>query len=452
MAKILVVDDESNILTTMSSILQDEGHTVYSSETGQGALDFLKTNMVDLAILDIWLPDFDGLDLLKKIKAIYSDIGIIMISGHGSIDIAVQSTRLGAFDFMEKPPSLDRVITSVNNALEHVRLIRENKKLKQKSFIEDDMIGNSPEMNGIREIIQKAAKTNARLFITGESGTGKELVARAIYQLSNRSDRPFIKVNCAAIPDELIESELFGHEKGAFTGALGKRIGKFELADHGTLFLDEVCDMSLAAQAKVLRVLQEQQLERVGGNTTVNVDVRVLAATNVDVKKAIREGTFREDLYYRLNVIPIQVPRLAERKPDIPLLVNFFMDKFSREHGTGIKAFTDSALEFMSNYQWPGNVRELKNIIERVIIMVQEEEIDVDDIKENFDFTETSAKFGEFPQSGLKAARENFEREFIIEALKNNDKNVSMTARNLDIERTNLHRKIKQYGINMDEI
>jgi len=454
MSRILVVDDESNILSTISSILQDEDHVVYTAETGADALAFLKVNSVDLIILDVWLPDYDGLELLDKIKSIYVDTGIIMISGHGSIDIAVQSTRLGAFDFIEKPPSLDRIITSVNNALENVRLIRENKRLKKKSFIDDDMIGESAAVDGIKGIIKKSARTNARVFITGDSGTGKELVARAIYQLSNRADKPFIKVNCAAIPDELIESELFGHEKGAFTGAMGRRIGKFELADHGTLFLDEICDMSLAAQAKVLRVLQEQQFERVGGNTTINVDVRVIAATNVDVKSAITSGKFREDLYYRLNVIPIQVPKLSERPEDIPLLVGFFINKFSDEHGTGQKIITPRAMDFLCDYLWPGNVRELKNIMERVVIMVQGEEIDVDDIKENFDFS--VAYEGEnseiMSKSSLKCARENFEKEYIIAALRNNKKNISVTAKKLEIERTNLHRKIRQYSINMDEV
>jgi two-component system nitrogen regulation response regulator NtrX len=312
MARILIVDDEENIISTITHILQDEGHVVFSAANGSDALTFLAKNEVELIILDVWLPDMDGLDLLEKIKASGVESSVIMISGHGSIDIAVRSTRIGAFDFIEKPPSLDRLVTSVNNSLEQVRLKKENIKLKKMSFVDDEMIGSSTEIKEIKEIIKKAAKTNARVFITGENGTGKELVAKAIYQLSNRSDKPFVKVNCAAIPGELIESELFGHEKGAFTGALSRRMGKFELADTGTLFLDEICDMSLAAQAKVLRVLQEQQLERVGGNETLNVDVRVIAATNVDVVKAIEEGKFREDLYYRLNVIPVHVPRLEQ--------------------------------------------------------------------------------------------------------------------------------------------
>jgi len=340
MARILIVDDEENIINSMTPILQDEGHVVFSGKTGEEGLSFLKKNEVDLIILDVWLPDADGIELLEKIKKMYPESAAIMISGHGSIDIAVRSTRIGAFDFLEKPPSLDRLVTSVNNALEQVRLRRENIKLKKKSFVDDDMIGYSNHVNEIKDVIRRAAKTNARVLITGESGTGKELVAKAIFQLSNRSDKPFLKMNCAAIPDELIESELFGHERGSFTGAVGRRLGKFELADGGTLFLDEVCDMSLSAQAKVLRVLQEQQFERVGGSETITVDVRVIAATNVDIPKAIEEGKFREDLYYRLNVIPIHVPRLTERKGDIEVLINYFLERFSQEHGTGKKMIT----------------------------------------------------------------------------------------------------------------
>lgn len=451
MARILIVDDEENIISTMTHVLQDEGHVVFSAGNGADALNFLKKNEVELVILDVWLPDMDGLDLLENIKSSGLEASVIMISGHGSIDIAVRSTRIGAFDFIEKPPSLDRLITSVNNALERVRLKKENIKLKKMSFVDDEMVGDSPEIRDIKEAIKRAAKTNARVFITGENGTGKELVAKAIYQLSNRSDKPFVKVNCAAIPGELIESELFGHEKGAFTGALGRRIGKFELADTGTLFLDEICDMSLAAQAKVLRVLQEHQLERVGGNETVNVDVRVIAATNVDVMKAIEEGKFREDLYYRLNVIPVHVPRLAERSSDLELLIGYFLEKFAGEHGTGEKKFNEEAMDFLRKYPWPGNVRELKNIIERVVIMVPAEVIDLDNLKKNIRPDMRSENFSSAKLS-LKDAKEKFEKEFIIKALKKNEKNVSHTARDLEIERTNLHRKINQYKIDLDRL
>ena len=301
--------------------------------------------MLICAILDVWLPDVDGIDLLERIKSLYQDMAVIMISGHGSIDIAVKSTKLGAYDFIQKPLAMERIITSVNNALEHMRLRKENIKLRKEFHLDDEMIGNSPKIEEIREIIETAAKTNARVFITGDSGTGKELVARAIYHRSKRLDRPFVKVNCAAIPNELIESELFGHEKGAFTGAINRRMGKFEIANKGTMFLDEVCDMSASAQSKVLRVLQENQFERVGGNETITVDVRVIAATNVDVKKAVEEGTFREDLFYRLNVIPIHMPSLSERMEDFPLLVNYFLERFSEEHGIGLKQIDDAGMK-----------------------------------------------------------------------------------------------------------
>jgi two-component system nitrogen regulation response regulator NtrX len=453
MARILLIDDEENIINTMSPILQDEGHVVFSGKTGEEGAEFLKKNEVDLVILDVWLPDMDGLELLERIKKLYAGTAVIMISGHGSIDIAVKSTRFGAFDFLEKPPSLDRLVTSVNNALEHVRLKRENLKLKKMSFVDDEMIGESAQITEIRDIIKRAAKTNARVLITGESGTGKELVAKAIFQLSNRAEKPFIKMNCAAIPDELIESELFGHEKGSFTGAVGKRIGKFELADGGTIFLDEVCDMSLSAQAKVLRVLQEQQFERVGGNQTITVDVRVIAATNVDIREAIEQGKFREDLYYRLNVIPVNMPRLTDRKDDLEVLINYFLERFSREHGTGDKSLTDDAMNFLKKYPWPGNVRELKNIIERVVIMVSSEEIGEHDLQKYLtpEVRDTPALLS-FSGLPLKDARDAFERDYIISALKYNGGNVSETARQLDIERTNLHRKIRQFNINADKL
>ncbi|HPS57232.1 MAG TPA: sigma-54 dependent transcriptional regulator [Spirochaetota bacterium] len=450
MAAILIVDDEPNIINSITHILQDEEHTVFSAANGEDAMTLLKKHNPDLVILDVWLPDLDGIDLLGSMKKIKPDTAAIMISGHGSIDIAVRSTRMGAFDFLEKPPSLDRLVTSVNNALEQVRLRRENLHLRKKAFIDDDMIGESEQMNEIKSTIKKAARTNARVLITGESGTGKELVAKAIFQLSGRADKPFVKVNCAAIPDELIESELFGHEKGSFTGALSRRIGKFELANGGTLFLDEVCDMSLSAQAKVLRVLQEQQFERVGGNDTITVDVRVIAATNIDIQKAIEEGRFREDLYYRLNVVPVHVSRLADRGDDIEILVDYFLVMFTREHGTGEKTISDEGMALLKRYRWPGNVRELRNIIERITIMVPEDEVTDEDLLRYLrpDDPVRQSDFGQ--KLTLREARDNFEREFIINALKRNNGNVSVTARELDIERTNLHRKIRQYDIEAD--
>lgn len=451
MARILVVDDEPNIIKTISAILQDEGHIVYPAGGGRDALDFLKRNDVDVVFLDVWLPDIDGVALLEQINQIAPEISVIMISGHGSIDIAVKSTKLGAFDFLEKPPSMERIITSLNNALERIRLRRENIQLRREAQQEDEMLGNSPEIAEIRRVIDAAAATTARVFITGDNGTGKELVARSIFRKSKRSDRPFIKVNCAAIPGELIESELFGHEKGSFTGAVARRLGRFELAHGGTIFLDEVCDMSPSAQAKVLRVLQEQQFERVGGAETINVDVRVISATNIDVKAAIDEGKFREDLFYRLNVIPIHVPPLAERRGDIPIITAYFLEKFLKEHGLATKEISDGGMEYLVNQPWPGNIRQLKNIVERLCVMVQKEVIDTPDIKKHLESYEVKAPYGG-DVSSLKKAREDFEKEYIVRALVANDKNISLTAKDLGIERTNLHRKIKQYDIDVDKI
>ncbi len=452
MATILVVDDESNIIKTMTGILQDEGHVVHSSADGKGALDFLRANQVDLVFLDVWLPDIDGLEVLGRIKQMNTDAAVVMISGHGSIDIAVKSTKMGAFDFLEKPPSMERVLTTLANALEQLRLRRENIKLRREVMLEDEMIGESPQMEEIRRVIETAATTSARVFITGDNGTGKELVARAIFRKSKRSDRPFIKVNCAAIPDELIESELFGHEKGSFTGALGRRLGKFELANGGTIFLDEICDMSASAQAKVLRVLQEQQFERVGGSETLTVDVRVISATNIDVQKAIEEGRFREDLFYRLNVIPIRVPPLSERREDIPLLVRYFFERFLKEHGLGTKDISESGMRFLSELPWPGNIRELKNVVERVSIMVQKEIIDEEDVRKHLEARPGREQIVTGDISPLKSAREDFERAYIIRALIANDRNVTLTAKELGIERTNLHRKIKQLDIDLDDL
>jgi two-component system nitrogen regulation response regulator NtrX len=451
MGNILVVDDESNIINVLTDILGDEGHTVHSAKTGGDGLSVFREVQPDLVFLDVWLPDMDGLEIIKMMKAEDPDCAVVMISGHGSIDIAVRATKLGAYDFLEKPPSLERVVTVASNAIERVLLKRENMRLRQGNFLEDDMIGNSSAMKEVRDTISRAAATSARVFITGENGTGKELVARAVYANSKRTGKPFIKVNCAAIPDDLIESELFGHEKGSFTGAVARRIGKFESATGGTLFLDEICDMSLPAQAKVLRVLQEQQLERVGGNETITVDVRVIAATNIDVKKAVEEGRFREDLYFRLNVIPIVVPPLRERTDDIPLLVDYFLAKYSREHGLGDKTVSAEGMDFLKNYSWPGNVRELKNVMERVSIMVPRETIEPADFRKYLDSDEDDNQYTA-ETSSLKEAKENFEKAHIIRLLSENGKNVANTARALGIERTNLYRKMKQYNIDIDRL
>ena len=446
MAKVLIVDDEPNILKVLSQNLQDEKNIVYEASDGASAQDFLAENDIDLAFVDLWLPDIDGLEILEGIKSSQPDAAVIMISGHASIDVAVKATKMGAYDFMEKPPAYDRIVTIARNALETTMLRKENRTLKTQGD-DSEMIGLSPALTEIKETIDRAASTNARVFITGPNGSGKELVAKAIYNKSRRSGRPFVKVNCAAIPDELIESELFGHEKGSFTGAHAKRLGKFEAANGGPIFLDEICDMSLSAQAKVLRVLQESEFERVGANETIKVDVRVIAATNVDVQKAIEENRFREDLYYRLNVIPIHVPPLIERTSDIPLLVDHYLRIFSNEHGIGDKSNSESGMLFLKSYPWPGNVRQLKNIIERVAIMVPDDTINEADIEK---YIESADTFHDLPlteKSSLKKAKEQFEKEFIIKTLNSLNMNVTMAAKELGIERTNLHRKIKQYNI-----
>jgi two-component system nitrogen regulation response regulator NtrX len=451
MAKVLIVDDETNILKVLSQILQDEKHIVYEATSGAQAKDVISKNDIDFAIVDLWLPDIDGIELLKTIKQTIEDIEVVMISGHGSIDVAVKATKYGAYDFIEKPPSIDRITTVSRNAIEATRLRRENKKLKLE--MEDvGLIGISPQIAEIRETITRAGSTNARVFITGENGTGKEVVARAIFSRSQRSDKKFIKVNCAAIPHDLIESELFGHEKGAFTGAINLRNGKFEAADGGTLFLDEICDMSLPAQAKVLRVLQEQEFERVGGNELVRVDVRVIAATNVNVEQAIQKKEFREDLYYRLNVIPIHVPKLSERADDIPVLVDHFCQIFSNEHGLGDKKVDKKGMIFLRQYPWPGNVRQLKNIIERVLIMVPKDSITDSDIEKYIESSDTFSEYNVQEKSNLKQAKEQFEKEYIERTLRDHNLNVTAAAKELGIERTNLHRKIKQYNIETSKI
>jgi len=447
MAKILVVDDEPNILRVMSQILHDEEHIVYEALDGASALVQIQRNELDLVFLDLWLPDCDGLELLAKIRKLQPEVAVVMVSGHGSIDSAVKSTKLGAYDFIEKPPTMERIVTISNNAIEATRLRRENRILKDRAEPDEIMIGNSQGMQNVRETIDRAAATNARVFITGGNGTGKELVAKAIFRKSKRSDKPFVKVNCAAIPDELIESELFGHEKGAFTGAVSKRMGKFESAHTGTLFLDEICDMSASAQAKVLRVLQESELERVGGNELIKVDVRIISATNIDVERAVAQSLFREDLYYRLNVIPVVLPSLAERKSDIPLLVNHFFSLFSKEHGIGEKQISDSGMNFLSECPWPGNVRQLKNILERVYIMVPSEVINGEDISKYMESPDTFTDFSGSDKSNLKQAKEEFEKDYISKVLASVEFNVTAAAKELGIERTNLHRKIKQYNI-----
>ena len=395
-------------------------------------------------LLDVWMSGIDGIETLTKIKEISKETPVIMISGHSNIDTAVHAIKLGAYDFLEKPLSLEKVLILTKRALEKQRLEKENIELKSSIFQELKIVGKSPKIISLKEEITKAAASQSRVIIYGESGTGKELVARMLHTASDRRNNNFIEVNCAAIPNELIESELFGHEKGSFTGAFERKKGKFELADEGTLFLDEIGDMSPAAQAKVLRIIETQEFLRVGGSKNIKVDVRIIAATNKALQDEIKKGNFREDLYFRLNVIPIYVPPLRERKDDIPLLVEHFLNSFARQYGKKIKEVSKATSLALMAYDWPGNVRELKNTIERLVIMSQTNLIDV---KEPLSVIEEKTDF--FNYKTLKEARKNFEGRFILKKLEANNWNVTKTADELDIERSNLHRKIKSLGIEM---
>ena len=445
---ILIVDDEASIRTTLRGVLEDEGYRVSAAGSGADALRLVAEEPPDLTFLDVWMERMDGLETLAEMKRLRPDAVVVMISGNGTIETAVKATRLGAYDFVEKPLALEKTLVTVARALEHARLERENTALRESVALRAEIIGDSAPMRRLHEQIATAAPTTGRVLIHGENGSGKELVARAIHAQSARAERPFVEVNCAAIPEELIESELFGHEKGAFTGALARRRGKFELADGGTLFLDEVGDMSLKTQAKVLRALEEQAFERVGGKDTLNVDVRVLAASNRDLEAAIREGRFRDDLYYRLNVIPIEVPPLRARKDDIPQLVDHFIAHFCSENGKRPKTVSGEALGYFLAYDWPGNVRELRNMVERLVIMAPGDVIGADDLPAPLRPKDAAASSaGEPRERSLKEARDNFERAYILAELRAQDWNMTRTAERLGIERSHLYRKIKAYGI-----
>lgn len=451
---ILVVDDEKDIRTSLSGILEDEGYEVICAASGVEGIECAQQELPDLVLLDIWMPGMDGLETLEKLKLMFPQVTVIMISGHGTIETAVRATKLGAFDFIEKPLSLEKVLISVSNALKLQELKAENAELKRTAANQYELIGDAPIISHLREQIMRVAPTSASVLITGENGTGKELIARSIHYYSPRRDRPFIAINCAAIPEELIESELFGHEKGAFTGAVAQKKGKFDLADGGTLFLDEIGDMSLRTQAKILRIIQERCFERVGGTRLVTVDVRIVAATNKPLDQEILQGRFREDLFYRLNVVPFRAPALRERLEDIPQLVRFFVAQFYRREGREAKAFLPEAVELLAGYDWPGNVRELKNIIERILIMTSGRTItvaDIPDLRGGIPSGRPPCPKLEsaFSMSALRDAREEFEREFIIHKLEANDWNISRTAEIIDLERSNLHRKIKSYGIDV---
>lgn len=457
---ILIVDDEDGIRYSLRGILEDEGFRITEADTGEKALEALTDDQPDLVFLDIWLPGMDGLEVLDRIKKEWDWMPVVMISGHGNIETAVSAIKKGAFDFIEKPLSLEKVVITAEKAVEFSRLQSENKALKTRIEAEQParLTGQSVTIESMREVIGQVAPTDAWVLITGENGTGKEIVARSIHSQSLRADKPLVAVNCAAIPEELIESELFGHEKGAFTGAERAQEGKFELADNGTLFLDEIGDMSLKTQAKILRILQEQKFERVGGRKTIHVDVRVIAATNKDLFQEIKEGNFREDLYYRLKVFPLEVPPLRERSEDIPLLIDEFLARLNRKHGFKPLTFTNSALKVLTSYSWPGNVRELKNFVERMLIMFGGKEVGPDKIPpEIVDGPKADNKNQEQPSMPLpegevdfKKARAAFEAQFLETKLREYNGNVSKLAEAVGLERSSLYRKLKAYEIQVD--
>ena len=448
-ASVLIVDDEPGVRTALSGVLRDEGYDVDSVDSGEQCLDRIVRDAFDVVVLDVWLPGIDGLATLGRLRQMKIDSQVVMISGHGNIESAVKAIKMGAFDFVEKPLSLEKTVLVVRNALRQRRLEAENRALRARADRAGKMVGESLIIRQLREQVAMAAPTNGRVLIFGENGTGKELVARTVHLLSRRRNQPFVEVNCAAIPEELIESELFGHVKGAFTGAVADRKGKFEAAQNGTIFLDEIGDMSMKTQAKVLRVLQEQVTEPVGSTSRVQVDVRVLAATNKDLLAEIRGGRFREDLYFRLNVIPIFVPPLRERAEDIPLLVEHFVADFALEYGRSAKTVTPGAMTRLQTYRWPGNVRELRNVIERVVIMAPGDEITERDLA--FLAGDTVADKGAediaVPSVPLHAARDQFEREYILRELAHQQGNISRTAEVLGVERSNLYRKMRAFGI-----
>jgi two-component system nitrogen regulation response regulator NtrX len=445
--RILIVDDEEDIRKSLRMILEYEGYACLTAATPQEGLDLARREEPDVILLDIKMPQMDGLEVLGRLKERGDRGEVVMISGHGNVATAVEATRKGAFDFLEKPLEEGRVLTSVRNALQQRRLSEENRELKEEKGSRYEMIGESPAVQGVWTAVAKASPTNATVLLTGESGTGKELVAWQICRLSQRRDRPFVKVNCAAIPEELIESELFGHEKGAFTGAVARQTGKFVQADSGTIFLDEIADMSPRTQAKVLRVLQDGEVEPVGMTKTLHVDVRVLAATNKNLESEIREGRFREDLYFRINTLIIPVPPLRERKGDIPLLIEHFSRLFCAENNRRPKKFAPEALRELVSLPWRGNVRELKGAVERLLIMAEGEEITLSDLAAiRSPITAAPAPSLSHFRT-LQAFKEATERQFLLEKLKENDWNISATAKAIDTPRSNLYKKLEQYGL-----
>ena len=449
---VLIVDDEDNIRQSLGGILKDEGFSVREAVNKDGALESIDEMIPDIIMLDIWMEGYEqGLEVLERLQDEYPYLPVVVISGHGNVETAVKATKMGAFDYIEKPLSYDKILLTLKHALEHRRLTDENILLRNKTAKRFRLTGESPAMKELKQQIELVAPTNSWVLVNGENGTGKELVAHTIHRLSKRSDRPLVEVNCAAIPEELIESELFGHEKGAFTGANQRRRGRFDMAHNSTLFLDEIGDMSLKTQAKILRILQEQKFERVGGTRTISVEVRVIAATNKNLEEEMERGAFRQDLYYRLNVIPIHVPPLRERKEDIPVLVEDFLEEFSRENNTEVKEISGGALEALTRHDWPGNVRELKNMVERLVIMTPGPRIESVDrsLPPGSPATPPPTASGPdlFGMQSFKEARACFEREFIKAKLSEHGGNVTQTAETIDLDRTSLHKKMKTLGL-----
>ena len=451
---VLVVDDERGIRESLIGVLQDEGYGVEAVESGEQCLESLSKRKFDLVLLDIWLPGMDGITTLEKIQALGTPPTIVVISGHGTIETAVRATKLGAFDFIEKPLSIEKTLLTVKHAIEQLRLTAQNRDLREALQGKYRIIGDSVPMKALRQQLGLAAPTTGRVLVFGESGTGKELVAHVLHALSPRAEQPFVEMNCAAIPEELIESELFGHVKGSFTGAVEDKVGKFEQAHGGTLFLDEVGDMSLRTQSKVLRVIEEQRFTPVGSGNTITVDVRILAATNKNLEEEIQKGNFREDLFYRLNVIPFFVPPLREHAEDIPALANYFLAEFTRSYGRRLKHFVPSAMEVLLRYHWPGNVRELKNLVERIVIMVAGERIERRHLPQSLQHDPARSGAPRSASRGfssLQEARAAYERDYILRKLEENQGNVSRTAEVLGLERSHLYRKMKSLGISLGD-
>jgi two-component system, NtrC family, nitrogen regulation response regulator NtrX len=455
MPRILIIDDERSIRSTLREILEYEKYEIVEANDGAEGLQLLKKEDFDLVMCDIKMPKMDGMEVLSAASEIKPDLPFIMISGHGTIDTAVEATKKGAYDFLQKPPDLNRLLITVRNALEKKELVTETKILKRKVSKTRDILGQSSPIIRIKDTIEKVAPTEARVLITGENGSGKELVARWIHEKSNRANGPLIEVNCAAIPSELIESELFGHEKGSFTSAIKQRIGKFEQANGGTLFLDEIGDMSMSAQSKVLRALQENKITRVGGEKEIPVDVRIIAATNKDLFKEIEENNFRMDLYHRLSVIIIHVPTLNERSDDIPEIAQSFLSEICEEYGVPTKKFSAGAIKALQNYQWTGNIRELRNMVERLIIL-SDKEITEQDVTSNsganrknmgLESTSIGTGFNYEQYNSYQDFKDEVEKEYILHKLEKNGWNVTKTAEEMEIQRSHLYNKIEKYGL-----